>query len=79
MNYICLRCIKSIKFLNNLTRYIQSYKIPITLSSCQPSKLVVIFEFSLKVSNNSNKQIRFKLAVTIGDNNKDIKPADINQ
>lgn len=38
-----------------------------------------IKDISLRVSNNSNQKIKYGSANTMGNNNRDIKPADINQ
>lgn len=38
-----------------------------------------IKDISLRASNNSNQKIKYGSANTMGNNNRDIKPADINQ
>ncbi len=89
--YACPRCRKSVKSTSCLTRHVNACKIPITLLSCQPLEPTVILkdnttnrpdlpsdnnEESISPGASNHGEERTKLA---GNNNEDIRPADIDQ
>lgn len=85
------RCGKSVKFTSSLTRHVNDCKILITLTSCQPSKLIAILEVNTinypdLLSDNNNKSISSEVSNygkegirSADNNNKNIKPANIDQ
>ncbi len=92
--YMYPRCKKGIKSISGLIRHINIYKIPVTLSSCQPFTSVLILEYnitnhlnllsdnfkediSLGALNNNKKTMR--LADTIGNDDENSGPADIDK
>lgn len=89
--YICPRCEKSVKSTSGLTKYVNAYKIPITLPSCQPLEPTVILEDNMTnrpdlPSNNNEESISPEASNhtkegtrLVGNNNKDIRLADIDQ
>ncbi len=89
--YVCPRCGKGVKSTSGLTKHINACKIPITLPSRQPLEPTVILEdnttnrpdlpsdnneesISPGASNHAEKGTRLA-----GNNNEDIKLADIDQ
>lgn len=92
-SYLCPRYRKDVKFSSNLTKHINTYKILITLPSCQPSITALILEYNITnhldmSTNNFKKDIspgvsnngekRIRLA-DIDNGKKDIKPVDIDE
>lgn len=66
--YFYLRCGKNVKSTNNLIRYINIYKIPIILLSCQFLKLALILKY------NTIKD----LDLLLDNNKKDLSPKILN-
>lgn len=92
--YFYLKCGKNVNSTSNLTRYINAYKIPIILQSCQFLKLVLILNYNIiknlnLLSDNNKKNLSLKILnnckkkirpVDITDNNnKNIRPLNIDQ
>ncbi len=92
--YTCPRCGKSVKSTSGLTRHVNTCKILVTLPSCQPSTPAPILEYntinhpdlpsdyfeediSPRASNNDEEEIR--LADTMGNNDENSRPADIDK
>lgn len=91
--YACLGYKKSVKSTNSLTRYFNVYKISITLSSCQPSTLVLIlkdnttsylnlsldnFEENISSRTSNNSKKKIRLA-DINNYKKEIRLVNINK
>ena len=80
---------KSVKSISGLIRHVNTWNILIILPSCQPSKLISILEdnmtncldlpsdkksISQKAPNYNEEGIG-----SVGNNNEDIRPVNINQ
>lgn len=79
-SYTCTRCRKDIKSISGFTRHINASKIPITLSSCQPSKLAAIFEYNTtnppNLLSDNNKEDICPGASKNGDKKIKLGPVD---
>lgn len=88
------RCGKDVKFISDLTRYVNAYKIPITLPSYQLSIPISILEYNITnyqdlPSDNFEEDISLKvpnsnekkirLVDTMGNNDKNSKPTNIEK
>ncbi len=88
--YVCPRCGKGVKSTNSLTRHVNAYKIPFTLSSRQPFKSAAILENNtinhLNLPSDNNEEGISPRASNhgkeeirpVGNNDKDNKPANID-
>lgn len=88
--YACPRCGKDINSTSDLTSHVNTCKIPITLPSCQPSKLTAVLEDNTTHHSNlpsdKNKEgispgasNRSEKRIRPADNdNEDIRPVDID-
>ncbi len=77
--YICPRCGKGVKSTSGLIRYVNVYKIPITLPSCQLSTPAPILEYNMTNYPNSSSDY-FKKDVSLEtskNNEEEIRPAHI--